>query len=594
MAKSNKKHQTDAEIALDEGIRLIYKNPVFASMRINFHEKNWKVGTESAAKVCANGRVYLNSNCERTPKEWVYIIAHCQFHLIFGHFDKEKVPGKGNREFNKKVWNQACDIYIARFLSEAKIGTAPFELNGNKVPRNLETEEEIYEYLIENPLGEGQLGVAGKSYMDMEWDKNPTTYSRSDSYRESFNRAVTYSIYRTIAQISGNGETRKSPALDAAKWFMDHYPLLGGIASSFKIIEDGQYCLKHQIQVAAVNVTMGEIYINPTMKFSNEEWRFILAHEFLHAGLNHHSRCENRNPVIWNIACDFVINEWLVELGVGMIPECGVLYDPELKNLSAETIYDMLMENVKKSMKCTTFRGYGLGDMIDNPQNATAVVNFEESCKEALALGLEYHQDQGRGLIPQGLVEEIRALAVPPIPWDVKLAEWFQEHFPLNEKRYSYARPSRRQGATPDIPRPRCIANNESFQQTFAVIVDTSGSMSSEMIGIALGAIASFADSRGVKQVRVIFCDAAAYDAGYMETTEIAGTVEIKGRGGTELQPAIDLLEKSKDFPKDGPILIITDGWIESKLEIHREHAYLIPKGNRLPFRTDAKLFYYS
>lgn len=110
---------------------------------------------------------------------------------------------------------------------------------------------------------------------------------------------------------------------------MDHYPLLGGIASSFKIIEDGQYCIKHQIQIAAVNVTAGEFYVNPSMKLSDEEWRFILAHEFLHAGLNHHARCENRNPVIWNIACDFVINEWLVELGVGMIPEREVLYDPE-------------------------------------------------------------------------------------------------------------------------------------------------------------------------------------------------------------------------------------------------------------------------
>ena len=118
--------------------------------------------------------------------------------------------------------------------------------------------------------------------------------------------------------------------------------------------------------------------------------------------------------------------------------------------------------------------------------------------------------------------------------------------------------------------------------------------MSSEMIGVALGAIASFADSREVKQVRVVFCDAAAYDAGYMEIAEVAGTVEVKGRGGTKLQPAIDLLENAKDFPPDGPILIITDGWIESKLDIHREHAYLITKGNRLPFRTDAKLFYYN
>ncbi|MBR5319108.1 MAG: hypothetical protein IKU46_05895 [Peptococcaceae bacterium] len=217
MAKTKKKQKSDTELAMDEGIKLIRKHPVFALLHINYSEKNWKASAESAAKVCTNGSVYLNSNCERTPKEWAHIIAHCQLHLVFGHFDIEKVPGKGDRDFNKKVWNQACDIYIARFLSEVKIGTAPFGLNGNIVPGNLETEEEIYEYLIENPLEEGQLGVAGKSYMDMEWDKNQTTYSRSDSYRDSFNRAVTHSVYKTITLISGENDKRRSPVLDAAK-----------------------------------------------------------------------------------------------------------------------------------------------------------------------------------------------------------------------------------------------------------------------------------------------------------------------------------------------------------------------------------------
>ena len=56
-----------------------------------------------------------------------------------------------------------------------------------------------------------------KSYMDMEWDKNQTTYSRSDSYRDSFNRAVTHSVYKTITLISGENDKRRSPVLDAAK-----------------------------------------------------------------------------------------------------------------------------------------------------------------------------------------------------------------------------------------------------------------------------------------------------------------------------------------------------------------------------------------
>ena len=97
-----------------------------------------------------------------------------------------------------------------------------------------------------------------------------------------------------------------------------------------------------------------------------------------------------------------------------------------------------------------------------------------------------------------------------------------------------------------------------------------------------------------VAAARVIFCDADAYDAGYMSPEEIAGRVKVISRGGTKLQPAITLLQRSKDFPKDGPILIITDGEIEEHLDIKNEHAYLLPVGCRLPFRARGEVFYFD
>lgn len=69
----------------------------------------------------------------------------------------------------------------------------------------------------------------------------------------------------------------------------------------------------------------------------------------------------------------------------------------------------------------------------------------------------------------------------------------------------------------------------------------------------------------------VFIWGAEATDAGYMTPEDIAGRVEITGRGGTILQPGVNALEKSKDFPVTGPILIITDGYIESNLKIKRE-----------------------
>lgn len=101
----------------------------------------------------------------------------------------------------------------------------------------------------------------------------------------------------------------------------------------------------------------------------------------------------------------------------------------------------------------------------------------------------------------------------------------------------------------------------------FGVVVDTSGSMSAKQIGMALGSIASYAAAKDVPFVRIIFCDAKATDAGYLAPEDIAGRVKVTGRGGTILQPGVDCLEQANDFPKDGPILIITDGEIENDLE---------------------------
>lgn len=70
--------------------------------------------------------------------------------------------------------------------------------------------------------------------------------------------------------------------------------------------------------------------------------------------------------------------------------------------------------------------------------------------------------------------------------------------------------------------------------------------------------------------------------------------IEVKGRGGTRLQPGVDMLLQAKDFPKDAPVLLITDGMIEDDLVVRREHAYLLPRGCRLPFRAKGDVFYYE
>jgi predicted metal-dependent peptidase len=93
-----------------------------------------------------------------------------------------------------------------------------------------------------------------------------------------------------------------------------------------------------------------------------------------------------------------------------------------------------------------------------------------------------------------------------------------------------------------------------------------------------------------VPAARVVFCDAVAYDAGYLPVEQVAGRATVRGRGGTVLQPGVTLLERAPDFPPDGPILVITDGECDF-VRVRREHAFLVPRNARLPFTPRGPVF---
>lgn len=621
---------------LEEGILLHKANPLFSRLggSINIGGRN-SMGRKTAAYVNSSGYIDLNQDVPLTPGQWAYAIAHCKLHLAFGHFDAEKMPGYREKpsspapvaevllpagtdlknaagEGQWKVscspflWNVACDIYIARFLQDLKYGSSLTFASVLSFPGPVSEERKIYQYLLEQGCRDEyrEFGTAEPGVMDMLGLERPLVY---DETRNQHNRfatlfafALANSVSDVISRAGGHDVTtgqNLTSSQKAAQWFINHYPLLGGLASGFRVIEDYRYCMENEISVAAVNAGCGEIYVNPSAGLSGEELKFVLAHEFLHAGLQHQERCQGRDPELWNVACDYVINGWLQEMGIGRMPERG-LYDESLKNISAESLYDRMVKDLRKYSRLETFRGYGKGDMMGGAGTSSVPhgpMSLDDFYKSALQNGLEYHCQTGRGYIPAGLIEEIRALAVPPIPWDVELARWFDCHFAPLEKRRSYARPSRRQGSTPDIPRPSYVqADIPENSRTFGVVVDTSGSMSAKLIGLALGAIASYAAAKEVPFARVVFCDAYAYDAGYLAPEDIAGRVRVQGRGGTILQPGIDLLEEAGDFPRDGPVLIITDGEIEERMVIRRRHAFLLPKGKRLPFRPKGEVFYFS
>lgn len=615
--KTKKQIKKKVKDNLTKGKDIINEHELFFYLVGDFVDSNKeKLGKHTAAIVDRNNNIWLNRDFNYEPKEWAFVIAHCLLHIAFGHFDAERMPGyyiekpDGTKEWkidaDNKVWNLACDIYITKFLKDIKLGKCFTKADPVEMGAGLGDERKIYDYLIEKGItGEIQeFGTAPINSMDMRGLDKPVYYKDGESNwaMEVFAESLADSAADAVSLSGGHGVIDKGSQTKAEKalnWFINHYPLLGNLAAMFKLVESSRVCIREEISIAAIDINDRKLYINPSALLSYEEMKFVIAHELLHAGLDHQGRCQGRDHYLWNVSCDFVINGWLNDMNVGKMPEQGLLYDETYKNWSAESIYDEIIKEFKKNKKLKTFRGYDKGDIIDNGNGSKGcgadAVSLDEFCKSALAQGVEYHIANKRGCLPEGLIEEVRAISMPVIPWDVELARWFDCNFPPVEKHYTYSRPSRRQGATPDIPRPSYskVAFDET-SRTFGVIIDTSGSMTNRLLGKALGSIASYAEAKDVSFVRVIFCDAKAYDAGYLSPEEIAGRVEVKGRGGTKLQPSLDMLEDAKDFPNHAPVLIITDGYIESHLNVHKKHAYLIPKGNRLPFKAKGEVFYFA
>ena len=522
--------------ALPEAWQLIRKHPLFEPMAIKAHvvrdsDRPW-------ASVRTDGRLRAHRTRIADRDEWVWVFAHCLLHLGFDVVECREV---------------------VEFQAAVKLGRRP------------ESWEEF-----------GCLDVTPPG-------PNPTRWT--DLFAAGLANAAVAAV-----DVAGGARRQLTDARPtrsvwdlALGWFVSSYPLLGALASGMQVVADADLARGWDISIAAVDASLGEIYVNPRAHLSRAEWRFVLAHEMLHAALRHGDRADGRDPYLWNVAADFVVNGWLVEMGVGVAPD-GVLHDPALAGLSVESVYDRITTDLRRYRKLATLRGRGsdlLGDPSRGPRHTADLDAFY---RRALLTGLSYHTAD-RGLLPAGLVEEIRALEQPPLDWDARLARWFEEHVPSVERRRTYARASRRQSATPHIPRPGWVRPEEVERRaTFGVVLDTSGSMDPKVLGKALGAIASYALARDVPAARVVFCDAVAYDAGYVRVEEIAGRVRVRGRGGTVLQPGVDLLERAADFPDDGPILVITDGWCDY-VRVRREHAFLVPKGSSLPFRPRGPVF---
>lgn len=541
--------------------------------------------------------ILIHKNNRYTEKEWQFVFLVVGIFLGLGFIKKISK----NKNKNKALF-LFCIHYVKNILGYSQLPEIWNNFYQIEELISFKNEETIFsalenDYLLQEKIK--NIALSNQEELNIHTEKeNNFYYGYHKDFEELFVENLIAQAQRTIrlksSQNLNEEETNQQKMLSykAKKWFLLHYPLLAALAASFDIIENVEICKSLMIDIAAVSEVDKKIYINPLANLNEQGMKFVIAHEILHVALNHSRRRSGRDHLIWNLACDFVINHWLVEMNIG-IPPNGVYLDKELAYLSADEIYLKIAQDVKLKKKLMTFKDKNAGSSKSNKScdildyDETYFSEFADACKEALLRGYYLHESSGKGNLPASLIEEIKMINQPSIPWQVELAEWIAIHFPLEENKKTYSRTSRRQSSTPDIPRPAYIKPEyNKTTRTYGVILDTSGSMDKNLLGKCLGAITSYSLAQEVKEVRLIFCDAKPYDEGFVPIEMLEHKVKVKGRGGTVLQQAVNYLENIQDFPKTAPILILTDGFFENTLKVQREHAFLVPNKANLPIRA--------
>ena len=120
-------------------------------------------------------------------------------------------------------------------------------------------------------------------------------------------------------------------------------PFFGALALRLKVVEDPS-C--KTFWTDSVSIGYNPAYL---AGLNDLETRGVLAHEVLHVANGHCWRQGDRDPDLWNDACDHAINPIIVDAGM-LLPK-GALMDVRFRGKSAEEIYGILVHEKRQKQK---------------------------------------------------------------------------------------------------------------------------------------------------------------------------------------------------------------------------------------------------
>jgi predicted metal-dependent peptidase len=340
------------------------------------------------------------------------------------------------------------------------------------------------------------------------------------------------------------------------------HPFWGNLATRLKLVEASDWC-----QTAATDGRHFYYCTDFINKLDDDELVFLFGHEVGHCVYNHMGRRGDREPRVWNMANDYLVNDMLVENNVGKrITTVPILYDTKYRGMTSEEIYDELMKNAVKIQVTLDMHLDGSGDETqdgegkgsDGKSKSSGVKLDEETLKkirdEMKEAVLQSAQAAGAGNTPLGIKRLIQQFTAPKMRWQDIIRIQLESSLKNN---YSFTRPSRKGWHTGAILPGMLPAEHLDV----VIAIDMSGSISNEMAQDFLSEVKGMMDMYTTYSIHVFCFDTDVYNPVTFtdDNGEDIYEYETMGGGGTDFDCAFQYMKDNDIQPKQ--FIMFTDGY---------------------------------
>jgi predicted metal-dependent peptidase len=347
------------------------------------------------------------------------------------------------------------------------------------------------------------------------------------------------------------------------------HPFFGNMATRLRIQAADEW-----LGTAAVDGR--NLYFNTQFfnAMNNKEIEFVIAHEILHCVFDHLGRRNDRNPMLYNIAADYIVNNLLVRDRIGTIPSIVSCYqDFKYEGWISEEVYDDLFEQAKKNGEDYLKQ---LGEMLDEhldlegedgeegengkdgkggkgrPKYSKAEMDqIRDEVKEAM---INAAQTAGAGNTPAGVARMIKELTEPKMNWRELIRQQIQSTIKSD---FTFSRPSRKGWHT------GAILPGMDFQDTIdlCICIDMSGSIGNSQAADFLGEIQGIMEEFKDYKIKLWCFDTKVYNEQDFsaDNGENLCDYEILGGGGTDFMVNWTYMKENDIQPKK--FLMFTDGY---------------------------------